>query len=43
MEVPCCGGLTQLVQKAVVESGRKVPVKETVISIRGEKLKEEWI
>ena len=35
MEVPCCGGLNQLVQLAVQRSDRKVPVKEVVIGIRG--------
>jgi NAD-dependent dihydropyrimidine dehydrogenase PreA subunit len=41
MEVPCCGGLVQLVQNAVVQSGRKVPVKEVVLGISGEVLKKE--
>jgi hypothetical protein len=43
MEVPCCGGLSQLVQMAVERAGRKVPVKEIVIGIRGNVLEEEWI
>lgn len=43
MEVPCCGGLTQLVKTAVGETGRKVPVKEIILSIKGEKIREEWI
>lgn len=43
MEVPCCSGLSQMVQMAVQQSSRKVPVKEVVISIRGEVLSEEWI
>jgi len=43
MEVPCCGGLVQLVQNAVVNSGRKVPVKEVVLGISGEILSEEWV
>ena len=42
MEVPCCGGLVRLVQAAVVDSGRKVPVKLTKIGIDGE-IKEESI
>ena len=43
MEVPCCGGLMQMVQMASQIASRKVPVKEVVISIRGEVLAEEWV
>ena len=43
MEVPCCGGLTNLVKMATQRAKRKVPVKEIVISIRGDILAEEWI
>ncbi len=43
MEVPCCGGLSQIVQIATQMSSRKVPVKEVVMSIRGEVLAEEWV
>jgi NAD-dependent dihydropyrimidine dehydrogenase PreA subunit len=43
MEVPCCGGLSQLVQIAVERSGRKVPVKEVMIGIKGDVLAEEWV
>lgn len=42
MEVPCCGGLSQMVQMAAQMASRKVPVKEVVIGIRGEVLAEEW-
>jgi NAD-dependent dihydropyrimidine dehydrogenase PreA subunit len=43
MEVPCCGGLVQLVADAVMQSGRKIPVKEVVLGISGEILMEEWV
>lgn len=43
MEVPCCSGLSQMVRMAVQMASRKVPVKEVMISIRGEVLTEEWI
>jgi NAD-dependent dihydropyrimidine dehydrogenase PreA subunit len=43
MEVPCCGGLLQMVKSAAVSSSRKVPVKLMVAGISGEILKEEWV
>jgi len=43
MEVPCCGGLSQLVQMATEKASRKVPVKEVVIGIRGDIVAEEWL
>ena len=42
MEVPCCGGLVRLVQQAVADSGRQVPVKLTKIGIDGE-IKDESV
>jgi len=43
MEVPCCGGLLQLAKKAVDEASRKIPIKNIIIGIKGNILKEEWI
>jgi len=43
MQVPCCGGLTRLVQMAVGKASRKVPVKAIVISTEGKVLSEEWM
>jgi len=43
MEVPCCGGLLRLAQKAVEKSGRKIPIKLAIIGVQGNVLKEEWI
>lgn len=43
MEVPCCGGLSQMVKMATQTASRRVPVKEVVIGIKGEVLSEEWI
>lgn len=43
MEVPCCGGLMQLVQTAASKAGRKVPVKAVQVGIQGQILAEEWI
>lgn len=43
MEVPCCGGLVQMAQRAVAEASRKIPVKLVVVGIRGDIISEEWI
>jgi NAD-dependent dihydropyrimidine dehydrogenase PreA subunit len=43
MEVPCCGGLLQMVKAALDGASRKVPVKMMIAGISGEILKEEWI
>jgi ferredoxin len=36
MEVPCCLGLLKITQGALEASGAKIPLKELVVSIRGE-------
>lgn len=43
MEVPCCGGLLSLAMQAVKEAGKKIPVKLSVVGIKGEVLQEEWV
>ncbi|HLP71441.1 MAG TPA: 4Fe-4S binding protein [Bacteroidales bacterium] len=43
MEVPCCGGLLQMVKAALSMSSRKVPVKKIIVGINGEILREEWV
>jgi NAD-dependent dihydropyrimidine dehydrogenase PreA subunit len=43
MEVPCCGGLLQMVKSAVSGATRKVPVKLMIAGITGEILREEWV
>jgi len=43
MEVPCCGGLLQIVQRALKNASRKVPVKMLIMSIKGEIIQEEWV
>jgi NAD-dependent dihydropyrimidine dehydrogenase PreA subunit len=40
MEVPCCGGLTQIAQAARIQASRHIPFKEIVISLKGEVLTE---
>ena len=43
MEVPCCSGLLQLVQSAVAQAERKVPVKAIQVGIQGQVLAEQWV
>jgi NAD-dependent dihydropyrimidine dehydrogenase PreA subunit len=43
MEVPCCGGLLQMVRTALGASARKVPVKKIIVGIKGEVLQEAWV
>jgi NAD-dependent dihydropyrimidine dehydrogenase PreA subunit len=43
MEVPCCGGLLQMVRAASAKASRKVPVKQMIIGLAGNVLKEEWV
>lgn len=43
MEVPCCGGLLQMVKAAISKASRKVPVKMMITGISGQVLKEEWV
>jgi len=39
MEVPCCFGLVNIIKEAISQSGKNIPFKETIISIKGERLK----
>jgi NAD-dependent dihydropyrimidine dehydrogenase PreA subunit len=43
MEVPCCGGLLQMVRMASEKASRKVPVKLIIVSIEGKILRDEWV
>jgi ferredoxin len=43
MEVPCCGGLLQMVRAALAKASRKVPVKKIIVGINGEVLQEDWV
>jgi len=38
MEVPCCFGLLPVIKEALDSSGKKIPLKEITISIKGDKL-----
>ena len=43
MQVPCCGGLLQMVRMAAGQAERKVPVKTVIVGVEGEILQEEWL
>ena len=36
MEVPCCSGLLHMAKQAILASGKKIPLKEIVIGIKGD-------
>jgi ferredoxin len=36
MEVPCCGGVTQIIKQALAISGAKIPVTEVTVGISGD-------
>jgi len=41
MEVPCCGGLPQIVKRGMQLAGKTLPVEQIVVSIRGEILSKK--
>ncbi len=43
MEVPCCSGLVHIANLAREAASRKVPIKKTVIGIKGDVLQESYI
>lgn len=43
MEVPCCGGLLQLVNLARETATRTVPLRRIVIGIQGDILSDDWV
>ena len=43
MEVPCCSGLLQLAQQAILQAKRKIPIKKIVVSLKGDIVQEEWV
>jgi Pyruvate/2-oxoacid:ferredoxin oxidoreductase delta subunit len=43
MEVPCCGGLLQMVRQVVAQAARPVPVTLTVVGLQGDILSVETV
>ena len=43
MEVPCCGGLLHMAKTARENAGWSIPIKQSVISVRGEAFEEDWV
>lgn len=41
MEVPCCGGLPQIVRRGMEMAGKSVPLEQVIVSTRGEVLRKE--
>ena len=38
MEVPCCGGMTRIVEEAIKASGKNIPLAKQMIGIKGDEL-----
>jgi ferredoxin len=38
MEVPCCFGLADIIDEAIIQSGKEIPFQQVTISIKGERL-----
>jgi hypothetical protein len=43
MEVPCCGGMTVILKEAITRSGRKIPMTEIILGVKGDVLSENNI
>lgn len=43
MEVPCCGGMTGVLKEAISRSGRKLPLTEIIVGVKGDVLSEKNI
>lgn len=43
MEVPCCGGMTAILEEAIRRSGRQIPLDEIIIGIKGKVLSEKSV
>jgi len=43
MEVPCCSGLPMIVRRAMAAAGKEIPMKQVIISTRGEVLQKKAI
>ncbi|MBS7623411.1 4Fe-4S binding protein [Candidatus Bathyarchaeota archaeon] len=42
MEVPCCFGLHHVTMEAIQRSGKALPLKQTVLTVKGERLQREF-
>ena len=43
MEVPCCGGMTAVLKEAIIRSGKKIPITEIIVGVKGQVLSEKVI
>ena len=43
MEVPCCGGMTAVLKEAIICSGKKIPMTEVIVGVKGDVLSEKSI
>lgn len=43
MQVPCCGGLLEIAKSGAEAAKRKIPLKQIVVGLQGDILKEDWV
>ena len=43
MEVPCCGGLVHIAEKAREQAQRHIPIKVIILSVQGKIMSEKWM
>lgn len=41
MEVPCCNGLYAIVRRALIAAGKRTPLKQEAVSVKGEKIPQK--
>ena len=43
MEVPCCGGITAAVERAIAASGKRIPMRVVILSTDGRIIRDETV
>ena len=43
MEVPCCGGMTVILREALKKAGKDIPLTETIINVKGDRIAERTV
>ena len=43
MQVPCCGGITAAVERAIAASGKRIPMRVVILSTDGRIIRDETV